>query len=252
MKTYKNLLATLLISSGFATFSFAEAAKEESLIKKIELETWIEAIKAHEHDIVFHAYILDVTLQNNFGLIYSSGQGTANQKHAVKDIAILPTYTYEIEDSDIFSEVKFISGVALPTGKGVISTRNDNTSFIAMLRTPMRFNDGRFNIEAEAGYKKIFVNGGTDIDRPHLGLTFDTALFDDDFRFRYMIYTGPFFEVDVPSLTNEVGVSYVHDETVTYDLLVGTQPELERNVEDSEHDEYWVYAGVRLAFESFE
>lgn len=241
-------LRVLVYMAVLSAFLEAQTIKEpQNIVKRMEIETWVEDITATDIHLILHAYVVDVTFENNFGFIYSGGVGIENRHDtSVLDAAFFSTYTLQRDPKKTVSQIKFIAGTIQPTGKGFLSSRKDNSAYLAMARVPMNFYEGKLSIEGELGYKKLLVTDDEDIERLHMGIIVDWALFRPDTRLRYLVYTGAYFEIDTPSVTSEIGLSYVHSKKITYDLLVGTQPEITESLADAEHNEFWSYVGVRI------
>lgn len=248
----KRLFTLILLSILFSSSVYAVAlTSDKPLFKRIDLEAWMEDLSAYEHHVLMNAFVLDYSYDDNFGLILSSGVGLQDsQFYTMKDLAVLPKYSFLVNSVDFIPRVTLISGMALPTGTRFLSSHHKNSAFLAMAHVPFVLYDGWLRIDTELGFKRIFATKQSDYSRPHLGVHIDMGLFSPNVRLRYMIFTGPYYEIDVPSITNEIGVSYVQDPQVTYDFLLGTQPEINEWGDDSMHNEYWATVGVRISFNS--
>ena len=137
-----------------------------------------------------------------------------------------------------------MGGVVLPMGHNFLSS--PNTTLLAIVILPWCFFDDAVKLETHVGYRRIYVKDGNDEERLHWGVYLEADLYKQ-WNLLTNIYTGSPLEIDVPTLTQEYGLSYAYSDTLSYDFLFGTQPELD-GIEDAKTTEYWGQIGARITF----
>lgn len=219
-------------------------------IEKITFDTWSEYSDGTEFDIVLQGLILELKLGENLSFITSSAAGiqidelTKEKKTTAKDLALYPKYNFYYPQDDGTPGFSLIVGTVLPTGSNFLSS--PNTSYMAIGSFPMILLDEALSLEVQLGHRYIDVVDGENVNRLYWGV-FAEAKIVDQYNVFTNIYTGSPFEIDVPSLSQEYGLSYNYNEHLKYKMLFGMQPELD-GVVDADTTEYWGEIGLEIYF----
>ena len=133
-------------------------------------------------------------------------------------------------------------GTVISTGANFLSS--PNRAYMAIGSFPMKLFDKRVSLEAQIGHRHIDIKEGGSADMLYWGLFTEANIYKKYNAFTN-IYTGTQYDIDVPSLSQEYGLSYNYNEHVKYKMLFGIQPELD-GISDADTTEYWGELGMEI------
>ncbi len=219
-------------------------------IEKITVDTWSEYSDGTEFDVVMQGLILEFQLSKKLSLVTASAAGiqidekTGERKATAKDWAIYPKYTFFHPKKDSTPGFSLMLGAVLPTGSNFLSS--PNTAYMAIGAFPMKLLDETLSLELQIGHRYIDVVEDEDVNSVYWGV-FAEAKIVEEYNVFTNIYTGTQYDIDVPSLSQEYGLSYDYNKYIKYKMLFGIQPELD-GVGDAETTEYWGELGMEIYF----
>ncbi|MCD6260025.1 MAG: transporter [Helicobacteraceae bacterium] len=223
-------------------------------IQSVTVDTWSEYSNGAEFDIVMQGLIMEFELTEKIAFVTASAAGmqieqhTRERKSTAKDLALYPKYTFLHPKQDGTPGFSLMAGAVLPTGHNFLSS--NNRAYLAIAMFPMSFFDERVAFEAHLGHRYIDVKGDADVNRLHWGVFLEANMIDE-YNLFTNVYTGTQYDIDVPSLSQEYGLSYDYSENLKYKMLFGIQPEL-HGVHDAQATEYWGELGVEIHFSEFD
>ncbi|WP_304543607.1 transporter [Sulfurimonas microaerophilic] len=223
-------------------------------IEEITIDTWSEYSNGSEFDVVMQGLIMELEWTKKFSLVAASAAGmqieesSGEKKSTAKDLAIYPKYDFFDPKQNGMPGFSLMAGGVFPTGHNFLSS--PNRAYLAIAMFPMKLFNDRVALEAQLGHRYIDVKDEKDINRLHWGI-FVEANMVDDYNIFTNFYSGTQFDIDVPSLSQEYGLSYEYSDTFKYKMLFGIQPELEGRG-DADATEYWGELGVEIHFSEFD
>lgn len=242
------------IAKAFVGTAAMVAASNLCALEKITIDTWSEYSNGAEFDVVMQGLIMEFEWSEKLSLVTASAAGvqieehSAEKKTTAKDWALYPKYNFLAPQEDGTPGFSLMLGGVLPTGHNFLSS--PNRAYMAIAMFPMKLFDSRVSFEAHLGHRYIQVEDDKDVNRFHWGV-FLEANMHDAYNVFTNFYTGTQYDIDVPSLSQEYGLSYQYSDDVKYKMLFGIQPELE-GTKDADTTEYWGEVGVEISFENFD
>lgn len=225
-----------------------------SAMEKITVDTWSEYSNGSEFDVVMQGLIMEFVWNKNLSLVAASAAGmqteeqTGERKSTAKDLALFPKYTFLDPKQDGTPGFSLMAGAVLPTGHNFLSS--PNRAYLAIAMFPMELFDERVSLETHLGHRYIDVKDGEDVNRLHWGVFLEANMVDN-YNVFTNFYTGTQYDIDVPSLSQEYGLSYQYSDALKYKMLFGIQPELD-GTNDADTTEYWGEIGVEITFQHFD
>lgn len=221
----------------------------------VYIDTWLEYSKGSEYDIKLNGYVMEFGLSDKFSVVGASALGveinneTSQKKTTAKDLALYTKYNLFTDKSEQLDGLSMMIGTVLPTGHNFLSS--PNTAYLAMALLPMKLFDERLSLLTQLGHRYIDVVDDSDINRVHWGV-FSELNIVEEYNVFSNFYTGSPYEIDVPSLSQEYGLTYKQNDRLKYRLLFGIQSELD-GTQDADTTEYWGEIGleVTIDYESF-
>ncbi|QOP41216.1 transporter [Sulfurimonas marina] len=223
-------------------------------MEKITVDTWSEYSNGAEFDVVMQGLIMELEWTKKFSLVTASALGmqteesTGEKKSTAKDLALYPKYNFIESTKDGVPGFSVMAGGVFPTGHNFLSS--PNRAYLAIAMFPMTLFNERVAFEAQLGHRYVQVKDDKDINRLHWGV-FVEANMIDNYNIFTNFYSGTQYDIDVPSLSQEYGLSYDYSDTFKYKMLFGIQPELEGRG-DADTTEYWGELGVEIRFSEFD
>jgi hypothetical protein len=221
----------------------------------VSIDTWLEYSKGSEYDIKLNGYVMEFGMSEKFSVVGASAIGieinneTSQKKTTAKDLALYSKYNFITPTSEEASGFSMMVGTVLPTGHNFLSS--PNTAYLAMALFPMKLFDEKLSLLTQLGHRYVDVVDGSNINRVHWGVFSELNILNE-YNVFSNFYTGSPYEIDVPSLSQEYGLTYKQSDTLKYRLLFGIQSELD-GTQDAETTEYWGEVGleVTIDYESF-
>ena len=236
------------LSKSLLSLSALLTSLQLGAFEKITVDTWSEYSDGKEFDVIMQGLIMEFKWNEKFTFITASAGGmqidehTGEKKATAKDLALYPKYTFFEPDSMGVPGLSLMLGTVVSTGQNFLSSKNQ--AYMAIGSFPMNLFDERVSIDAQIGHRHIDIREGGSVDRLYWGVFAEANMYKEYNAFTN-IYTGTQFDIDVPSLSQEYGLSYDYNKYIKYKMLFGIQPELD-GVNDAQTTEYWGELGMEI------
>lgn len=237
-----------IVNKTFLSLMALMASLQLSAFEKITVDTWSEYSDGVEFDVIMQGLIMEFEWNEKFTFITASAGGIQIDEHTgekeltAKDLALYPKYTFFEPEENGLPGFSLMVGTVVSTGQNFLSS--PNRAYMAIGSFPMKLFNERVSLDAQIGHRHIDIKEGGSVDRFYWGVFAEANMYKNYNAFTN-IYTGTQYDIDVPSLSQEYGLSFDYNKYLKYKMLFGIQPELD-GVGDAETTEYWGELGVEI------
>ncbi len=254
MKKYFYILASTFIFLA-TTLSYAArpfVTEDASTPDQFQLDAslWLKAQSSSSDTTVSQFLFLGLGVTDWLQISGTSGRGYDfdNEEQTLSNPSLQTKIA--IWNKSDQSLLALVSGLNLRNGKGQGLHEDANSYYILLSLQQTLINEWvYFNINL--GRRFINERYKNTYNHTYWGFKIDTKLPMEHLRFSLEAYRGDLFQAVVPHISYQAGFSYLLSEMIQFDLLVGTQREINSQGIKTRKYETWGIFGVRILFDIF-